>query len=333
MCIVIAGETQPDTTKLINVPVTIDAEKYNFFMYINNFDLQNKKFIKKKNVFREGFLHFNSDGNNYKRNNNNFSNRFMDSINITNSLGNYATFEINSNSSNNSIMVVPFPVQPHTIVSKIGLVDISTDSMKELRTSIKNLNPNIPKTFSNSYSLSTSFDEYSDSLEVHKIGNYNISVATTYNQLLDRIDWTKFNKPDNFEKRMQTFRNPNLYPRQFGYFYVVAEAIENIKDDGFGVVYPQLPNNIIYLPTAHEDTEEEHYFDVEMYTFGYEKYDKDFDISYLHSRLEKLKNQPVKMLGKNPTNKLMSFDKDISSFRFLEEKKNMKNHNIFLRNN
>ncbi len=30
MCIVLSGETQPDTTKLMNIPVIIDDKKYNF---------------------------------------------------------------------------------------------------------------------------------------------------------------------------------------------------------------------------------------------------------------------------------------------------------------
>ena len=86
-------------------------------MYINNFDLQQKSF-----------------------NTNRFHDRFMDYA--TDSFGNYASFHSNEDfysnkSNNNSIMVVPFPVNPHTSSSKIGLVDISTDTMKELRTNIK----------------------------------------------------------------------------------------------------------------------------------------------------------------------------------------------------
>ena len=38
MCVIIAGETQPDTTKLINIPVKLngDDNSYNFFMYRGN---------------------------------------------------------------------------------------------------------------------------------------------------------------------------------------------------------------------------------------------------------------------------------------------------------
>jgi hypothetical protein len=318
MCVIISGETQPDATKLMNIPVTIEGDKYNFFMYINNFDLQ-----------------LNSGGNNYKRNNDNFSNRFMDSVNLTNdSFGNYARFDssndyYSNNNSNNSIMVVPFPVNPHTSSSKIGLVDITTNDMKELRSEIKSLKP-----ISNSFGLDSmtrnlSYNAKSSPLEVHKIGNYNISVATSYDQLLERIDWTKFKKPSNFEQIVNTFRNPELYPREFAYFYVVASAIDNIKNDGFGIVYPQLDNNITYLPTAHEDTEFEHKFDVEMYIFGYNNDKSFFNKDYLHKKLSKLKNQPVKMI--NNVYKKINFDKNISSFSFMEENNVMRNHNIFLK--
>ena len=343
MCIIIAGEAQPDTTKLINIPVVIEDNKYNFFMYINNFDLHKKDMPYKSSIYNE--FGFNSDDKQYSRNNFNFNNRFNDSINLLNNgntsfqsilndgeYGNYAPFNVNKNNidnnkrdnANNSIMVVPFPVNPHTPSSNIGLVDISTDDMKTLRTQIKSLKP-VPKLMSNSYSRNITFS--ASPLEVHKIGNYNISVATSYDQLLERIDWTKFNKPLDFEERVKTFRNRVLYPPQYAYFYIVASAIENIKDDGFGIVYPQLDEQITYIPTAHEDTQHEHDFDVEIYNFSYNK--SAYDKKHLHRVLDKLQNQPVKML--NNVYKKMSYDKNISSFQFIEEKNKMQNHNIFLK--
>mgnify|MGYP003704467175 CR=1 FL=1 len=44
---------------------------------------------------------------------------------------------------------------------------------------------------------------------------------------------------------MNTFNNTTLYPDTYDYFYVVAEAVESITNDGFGIVYPQL-NNYFY---------------------------------------------------------------------------------------
>jgi hypothetical protein len=341
MCVIIAGDAQPDTTKLINVPIIIENNKYNFFMYINNFDLHDIKYPGKISVINE--FGFNRDDKQYSRNNFNFNNRFNDSINLLNNgnssfqsilndgdYGNYAPFNVNNvdnnkrDNANNSVMVVPFPVNPHTPVSNIGLVDISTDDLKALRTQIKSLKP-VQKFMANSYSHTDSFS--ASSLEVHKIGNYNISVATSYDQLLEKIDWTKFNKPRDFEERVKTFRNRVLYPPQYAYFYIVASAIENIKDDGFGIVYPQLNEQITYMPTAHEDTQHEHDFDVEIYNFSYNK--STYDKHDLHKILDKLQNQPVKML--NNVYKKMSYDKNISSFQFIEEKNKMQNHNIFLK--
>ncbi len=299
MCIVISGENQPDTTKLINIPIKIHGEstKYNFFIYVNNFDLFN---------------------NNQNMEHNNFNDSPYE---------NYASYEpINNFSSyqtkNNSIMVVPFPVEKGTKPDNIGLVDVSTKSMKELRDKIKALKPKLK-------SSRGGFDMFlncsnSSPLEVHKIGNYNISVALSLNQLLNRIDWTRFNKPRDFNQRVQTFNNEKLYPSNFDYFYVVAEATENIKDDGFGIVYPQL-NNFQYIPTAHEDTEQTPEFDVEIYNFGYNDSIKDIDFKNV---LRNINGQPVKMI--NNTYKNMLYDDNIKSFNFKKEKDRMVNHNIWL---
>ena len=309
MCCIIAGETQPDTTKLMNIPVTIDGEKnkYNFFIYVNNFDLQ----VQQNNL---------DDG--YALNSSSFGN-------FASFLPNNEFYRRNVNGSNNSIMVVPFPVEKGTLVSQIGLVDISTDSMKELRTEIKSLKPRSFGKKSETLGMSMTFGmNCSPPLEVHKIGNYNISVATSLHDLLNRIDWSKFNKPHDFEQRVNSFRNQNLYPREYGYFYVVATAIENVKDDGFGVVYPQL-DKYFYIPTAHEDNASEHNFDVEIYNFSYGSDFNGYGKKYYHKILNKLKNQRVKML--NNSYKNMSYDKDIGSFTFKEENGYMRNHNIWYR--
>ena len=105
---------------------------------------------------------------------------------------------------------------------------------------------------------------------------------------------------------------------------MVAIAVENIKDDGFGVVYPQL-QNYFYIPTAHEDNALNHKFDVEIYNFGYGQGKDNSNKNYYHQILNKLQNQQVKML--NNIYKKMSYDKDIMTFTFTEKKDFMKNHN------
>ncbi len=113
-------------------------------------------------------------------------------------------------------MVVPFPVDPNTTSDMIGLVDITTDKMKDLKSNVKALKP-MPQHFTDSYSRSYGANLSRSVLEVHKIGNYNISVATSISDLLHRIDWTKFNKPQDFNERVSTFENKNLYPAKYKY--------------------------------------------------------------------------------------------------------------------
>jgi hypothetical protein len=168
----------------------------------------------------------------------------------------------------------------------------------------------------------------SEKIQVHEIGNYKISIAMSINELLNNIDWNKFKKPSNYEKRISTFTNKNLYPTEYEYFYVVASAIKNIEDDGFGIVYPKT-NTETYFPTAHEDTSKTHYFDVEIYNFGNDlskntKYNKIL----MESVLDKLQNIRIKLLDNTYNN--ITFDKDINCFYYKEEKELMKNHNLFL---
>jgi hypothetical protein len=315
MCVIISGETQPDSTKLINIPVKLsgDNNSYNFFMYINNFDLNNNN-----NITRNGSTIRDI----------NFSLLSMSN----NSDSKYASFDSTSTSistynNNNSIMVVPFPVDPSITIDMIGMVDITTNKMKELKSNVKALKP-MPKIWSNSYNASFGATLSRNVLEVHKIGNYNISVATSISDLLNRIDWTKFNKPSDFNQRVSTFENKNLYPVIYKYFYVVASAVENIKDDGFGIVYPRTPDNLTYVPTAHEDTQDTHDFDAEIYLFDFDKTNSVQPLDRINSALEPLSNQRIKML--NNTYKSMSYDKKITSFKFGSDKGNKINHNLFL---
>jgi hypothetical protein len=110
-------------------------------------------------------------------------------------------------------------------------------------------------------------------LEVYKVGNYLISVALGFSDLQSRLDWTKFTKPDDFELRIKTLLNPKLYPPTYKWFYVVASTVENIKDDGFGVVYPRLSADLLYFPTAHEQRinnsiNTDYIFDYELYGYS-----------------------------------------------------------------
>jgi hypothetical protein len=293
-------------------------------MYINNFDLNNSN-----NGDNYNRTMRNVPFNNYQSSQQSMFNNFSLLSMSNNSDSNYASFDsnFNSNSNNNSIMVVPFPMDPNTTSDMVGLVDITTNKMKDLRWNVKSLKP-LPQHFTNSYGLGFNTNLSRGVLEVHKIGNYNMSVATSISDLLHRIDWTKFKKPQDFTQRVSTFENKNLYPAKYKYFYVVASAVENIKDDGFGIVYPRSKDNLTYVPTAHEDTEAYHDFDAEIYLFDFDKNNSDQPLDRISVALEPLSNQRIKML--NNTYKSMSFDKNISSFKFRSDKGNKKNHNLFL---
>ncbi len=327
MCIVISGEVQPDTTKLMNIPVKMKGEQdaYNFFIYVNNFDINKNNTNTSKNRRNVDFgssLGFGS----LLENNNNGSNfaSFESNEDF------YGRHNFNNSNSNNysSIMVVPFPVEKNTDYRKIGLVDISTEPMKKLRRDINTLVR--PYGSSREMTLGATLSmKNSAPLQVHKIGNYNISVALSVNQLLNRIDWTKFTKPSDFSQRMNTFNNKKLYPDKYNYFYVVAEAVENIKDDGFGIVYPQL-NDYYYMPTAHEDTAQLHQFDVETYYFQHNNgKNEEYYPGVTAKTFKTLDNYPVKMLD-NSYKKMMS-EPGLKTYSLWLQNGMMPNHNDWLK--
>ena len=158
-----------------------------------------------------------------------------------------------------ALMVVPFPKRN----GDIGLVDVSTDNMKKFRnilfTECEKLKPEKP--VSRSYGGILLCSNSSIKKEVFEIGNYNISVANNYGELIQNIDWNKFNKPNDFENRLSIMKNKDIYPEN-EYFYVVAEAFKSVKNDGFGVIYPDCGYD--YFPIAHEKLGQVN-FDVKMY--------------------------------------------------------------------
>lgn len=160
---------------------------------------------------------------------------------------------------NSALMVVPIPKRK----GDIGLVDVSTNKMKKFRkiliTECEKLKPNRMKT--RSYGGGLLVLNGNEIKTIFEIGNYNISVANNINELLENIDWTKFDKPLDFEDRISVMKNKEIFPEE-EYFYVVAKANKSVSNDGFGVVYPDCGYD--YFPTAHEKMGEVN-FDVKMY--------------------------------------------------------------------
>lgn len=143
-----------------------------------------------------------------------------------------------------SLMIVPFPCK---LGMEIAMVDISTTKMKTFRETLYNL---FPKPRFRDFSVTNSSD--SESLMVHKIGNYDISIARSLPLLLNGINWSVFKKPSDFYQRVEALKDKQLYPEfpDVQWIYVVAQATANIKDDGFGIAYPDV--GFDYFPTAHE---------------------------------------------------------------------------------
>jgi hypothetical protein len=103
------------------------------------------------------------------------------------------------------------------------------------------------------------------------VGNYDISVAPTLADLDSRVDWSKFDLPADFQSRKATLSNPALYPAPCA--YVIAQAVESIANDGFGVIYdaPTAPPvSGAWFPTAHEQPQGSTVVDyeVELYHFA-----------------------------------------------------------------
>lgn len=269
MCCVIAGETEPDTTKLFSVPVILEGgEKSVLSIYVNNFDLTSDNVMDRYNLpsmarkpTMSG-LYYNAWGQlvGYPKN----------ELSESQSFG--------TDTKGGAIMVVAYPVEKDVENPLIGLVDISTDIMKKFRNDVEALNPIMKNSLSHSREAKFGLDSDSpEPLKVYEVGNYKISVALGFSALETRLDWTKFTKPDDFELRIKTLLNPKLYPPTYKWFYVVASAVKNIRDDGFGVVYPRLSADLLYFPTAHEQRENNSIngaYDFDYEIFGYSMREK-----------------------------------------------------------
>lgn len=231
MCIMMTDH-EPNTTKLYHVPVTYNNYPYNLCIYVNNLDMQ-------------------TDSHNYiPYRNNRLAHPLSNLPNMGNVYNNH--FQVIDDNffseyvdNKGALMIVPFPKVDGF---KIGMVNIDTEEMKQFRQDVKNLFPSpMNKSFSLEYDSEIMMLSRNP-LKVHSIGNYNISIAPDIDSLLNRINWNKFAKPTDYNLRVATLHNKSLYPCDC--IYVVAQATKNVKDDGFGIIYPNV--GFDYFPTAHE---------------------------------------------------------------------------------
>lgn len=161
-----------------------------------------------------------------------------------------------------ALMVVPLPFT----TGKIGLFDISTIPVQAFRSSVNRVCDDLlPKRAQELYDDNFDCDSDDDEpLVVHRVGNYDISVAQDLQTLRNKIDWNHFSRPVDWQRRLSTLEDKELYP--FPCAYVVASAAVSVENDGFGVVYPD--PGFDYFPTAHEAGEKElKTYDVNIYNF------------------------------------------------------------------
>ena len=99
--------------------------------------------------------------------------------------------------------------------------------------------------------------------KVHEVGNYKISMVANASQLMESIDWRKFNVPPDFAMRLSVVNAASIVPATCG--FVVAEAIVSVKNDGFAILYPGLH---AWFPTCHEasSTSTTQAYDVRLYS-------------------------------------------------------------------
>lgn len=233
MCIMMTPH-EPSSTRLINIPVIFNNRKSFLLTYTNDLEVGQTTFRPPQTSLP---------------------------------LMGQPLFQNNTSTGSAGLMIVPIP-NPNKD-KLFALVSTSDPQLKSFRHQVHSLGESLMAKYmsmgmykkSRSYSMN-SFDD-ADTIEVVRVGNYDISIAPTFEDL-DRINWNHFDLPADFERRRATLRDQTLYPMPMA--YVVAKAVQSIKDDGFGVIYPD--PGYIYFPTAHEDNGGFHKYDVLCYDFS-----------------------------------------------------------------
>jgi len=86
--------------------------------------------------------------------------------------------------------------------------------------------------------------------EINIVGDYAISVVYSIDDLINKIDWESFERPDDLEQRINTINDKKLFPFD-NKAIIICKAIKIIKNSGFGCVY--FSDKIIH-PTCHQNT-------------------------------------------------------------------------------
>ena len=227
--------------------------------------------------------------------------------------------------NNNGLMIVPIPNKFNE--TDFGLVDVTTNTMKKFRKELFSRCDNlVPKPQSNGRGISTN-----SFIPIQTIGNYSISVASDLETLEHNVDWSYFNLPKDFGMRKKTLSDKTLYP--FNCAYVVAKANKTIKDDGFGVIYPD--PGFDYFPTAHEyNTSGKYMYDVKCYNFNNLHIDdfvgqqRCYNLELRNFNILTLLDKSMKM---SRTGNIKEYTvRNLLYVNYFEKKGIAKNHNVIL---
>ena len=265
MCIILGVDptsSHPTDTKIFNIPVysKIDGDQfksYNLMIYKNN--------LKFDNPNQNQFLSPKIDP--ILLNRTGLNSRQFETENLTNP---------NPNPNpNTEIMIVVVPTDPNI---DVGFIDISNPNVKELCSTLVSEGKklidydSLKKSKSRSLGLdsSRSYSSNNSVAMVHRVGNYDISAVYRPEDLYTKIDWNRFTKPADLDQRIQTIMNKRLFPfindAGEGGAIIICKAINEITDDGFGVIY-RSTDITKYYPTCHEDSPEtkSYIYDVKLY--------------------------------------------------------------------
>jgi hypothetical protein len=276
---------EPTSTHLFNIPYVIDGVKYQLLVYTNDLSLEETSEGKPRSIDSDPLKTFYTTM---------VDRGYTDSTNLIPS-----SFLAEKEDSALMIVAIPNP----TGATNFGLVDVTTDKMKRFRSEAKIVGDSLIP-WNHSLSVTNSFNDSfmvqeSRSLMVHRVGNYDISVAPSLDALEKQIDWSHFSLPADFEKRKATLSDSSLFP--YPCAYVVAKAVKSVKDDGFAVLFPD--PGFTYFPTCHENNDKGYNeYDVRCYQFGnkrkkefpfkvmYDKYDTGVKYSFSSNEGSKMEN-------------------------------------------
>jgi hypothetical protein len=159
----------------------------------------------------------------------------------------------NYNLRDPTVIVIPIPI-PKRSELEFGLIDINTNKIHTVFNTINNFKP----------SSETNLNTYDNNF-------YKMSIFRSKEELLTRIDWNVFNKPYDFDLRVNTLFDNNLYFPEYDWIYIVLIAETDILNNGFGIVYKSL--DVDYFPIAREIRESTKLnrgvnYDLELYHFS-----------------------------------------------------------------